>query len=172
MRGLVGFTGLLLLVVGCTSEPVIPHPEPLRFDLRNDRVASVFLYEDCILNLTITELVDPSRDIGRPSLCGICDCAASSCPGGCGVCLNDAAREIAGGRTLFWYWTPIDMTYEARGTSQCSHTRLLPPGHYRIDIPVYDLMEDAVAKMNARLITQTFEIPTVGTIVVDLAANP
>ena len=39
---------------------------------------------------------------------------------------------------------------------------------YRIDIPVYDLMEDAVAKVSARVVTQTFDIPSAGTIVVDL----
>jgi hypothetical protein len=69
---------------------------------------------------------------------------------------------------MIWHWTPIDVTYEGSAGSQCSHTRLLPPGPFRIDIPVYDVMEDAVAKLNARLVTQTFDIPPVGTIVIDL----
>jgi hypothetical protein len=172
MRGLAGCTGLLLLIAGCSSTPVIPHPEPVRFDLRNDHVSSVFLYEACTLDLTITEVVDPSRTIGRPSGCGICDCAASSCPiVACGPCF-EGAREVVAGGTQSWSWTPVDVTYETSGGSRCSHTRLLPPGPYRIDIPVYDLMEDAMAKVNARLVTQSFEIPAISTVVIDLAANP
>jgi hypothetical protein len=63
------------------------------------------------------------------------------------------------------------MSYETRGATQCSHTRILPPGHYRIEIPVYTSAADAVAKTGARLVTKTFDLPTTDTIYVQLASG-
>lgn len=167
MRGWFAAASLVILTWGCSD---VRRPEPMTFDLQNGRIASVFLREGCLLELTITELANPPRPIGRVYVCPACDCSASSCPTAtCGPCA-DGPREVFGGATLSWQWTPVDMTFGMRRTSACSHDRVLPAGQYRIDIPVYDLRDDATAMVNGRVATKTFDIPTVEPVVVPLAA--
>lgn len=169
MRGVFAAASLVILAwgsIGCD----VRRPEPMTFDLQNGGTASVFLREECLLELTITELADPPRSIGRVFVCPACDCSASSCLiAPCGACA-DGPHEVAGAATLSWQWTPVDMTPGMRGTSACSHDRVLPGGQYRIDIPVYSQRDDAIAGVNARIVAKTFNIPTAEPVVVPLAA--
>jgi len=63
------------------------------------------------------------------------------------------------------------MSYELRGSTTCSHRRILPPGHYRIDVPVYASAAAAVAKGEGWVASTTFDLPTTDTIVVQLATG-
>jgi hypothetical protein len=172
MRSLIPCISLVVLLAACSSEPATVQHRTVTFDLRNGGAAPVFVHAECTIDIVFTELANPSRAIGQPSGCGICDCSASSCPRVvCGPCY-EGAIEVSAAQTFIFSWTPIDMTYETRGTSTCSHTRVLPAGQYRIDIPVYGTMEDGAAKTNSRVISQTFEVPAVERIAVELAAAP
>jgi hypothetical protein len=168
MRGVVWVASLAAAVAGCSGEPG-PPPDPVTFVLQNGGTPLVFLYESCLLDLNITQLADPPRLVGRVFLCPACDCAASSCVMAvCGACY-EGPREITTTRSLVWNWVPVDMTLGMRGAAACSHNRTLPPGRYRIDVPVYDLMTDAAAKTNARIAAQTFDLPAAETVVVELS---
>ena len=150
----------------------IGDPAPLTFSLQNGGLTSVYLFEGCVLDLTITALIDPPQAIGLPDGgCGVCDCAAQSCPQVvCGPCYF-GGLEVAPGAAQPFSWTPVDVTYEARATSSCSRSRVLPAGRYRIDVPVYASPEDANAKTGARIASQTFDLPA-SDLVVQLGASP
>src|SRR6476659_445030 len=82
-----------LAVAGCGSghldQPPPPQlPAPLTFQLQNGGTTSVYLFESCVLDLTITSLAEPPHAIGLPGGgCGICDCTAPTCPPvACGAC--------------------------------------------------------------------------------------
>jgi hypothetical protein len=147
-------------------------PPPITFSLQNGGATSTYIYEGCSPELTITELSTPPIVIGLPDGgCGICDCAQTTCPPVvCGPCYQ-GGLEIAAAGAQQYFWDPVDMSYETRGATECSHTRILPPGHYRIEIPVYTSAADAVAKTGARLVTKTFDLPTTDTIYVQLASG-
>jgi hypothetical protein len=133
----------------------------------------VYLFESCVLELTITSLAAPPRTIGLPGGgCGICDCTAPTCPPvACGACYQ-GGLEVAAGGAQTYFWIPANVAYEPRAQSNCSRTNLLPAGHYRIDVPVYANAEDAAAKTTARIASQTFDLPaTTDTIAVPLAAQ-
>jgi len=170
MRSLIVCSSLFVLLAGCWSGSLagngdgggteIQPPPPLTFNLRNDGASSLYIYQSCNPDMTITELSDPPREIGYAYGCGICDCAVSVCPSVvCGPCFV-GAQEIAGGATFQWSWSPVDMTYETRAdTTMCTHTRVLPAGQYRLDVRVYAAMADAVARNGAGLVTQIFTLP-------------
>ena len=154
---------------GCgslTPEPTDP-PAPVTFSLQNGGATPVYLFEQCVLDLGITEL-ESSRLIGRAGGCPICDCAQTTCPAiACGPCFSGGI-EVAASAAREYLWSPVDISIQARAGSQCSRTRILPPGHYRIDVPVYPTAEDAAVKANGRLVTQTFDLPAVAPIVIPL----
>jgi hypothetical protein len=151
----------------------VPNPTPLTFALQNGGSTSVYLFEDCVLDLTITEMVNPPQMVGLPGGgCGVCDCGASSCPPvACGACY-DGGLEVAAGATQAYVWTPVDVQYETGATATCSRTQLLPAGQYRIDVPVYASADEAAAKTGARVATATFSLPGADNISVALAGNP
>jgi hypothetical protein len=157
---------------GSTPDGGVAVPPPITFSLQNGGATSLYIFEGCIPDLTITELSTPPIVIGRPDGgCGICDCAQATCPAvTCGPCYQGGLAIAAAGAQQY-FWDPVDMSYETRGTTECSHTRILPPGQYRIDIPVYTSAADAVAKTGARLVTKTFDLPTTDTIYVQLASG-
>jgi len=133
-----------------------PPPSTVTFELRNDSAPTLYLFQDCLLDLTITSLADPPHVIEREGPCG-CDCGVASCPV-CGPCFQ-GPREVAGGAVLSEYWSTVSVTYEPAPTGSCERKHSLPPGQYRIDIPVYGSAEDAAAKTGARTATQTFTLP-------------
>ncbi len=146
-------------------------PEAVTFELENDTASTLWLYQGCLLEMTITELSEPPHVIGRPDGCGVCDCAIASCPPvACGVCFQ-GGLEVAPASHTTYAWSSIDMTYETRGNVQCSHTRVLPAGHYRVDVPVYTTLADATAKLGARFVSKTFELPATETIVIPLTGG-
>ena len=165
----------IVALAACTGSPgsgtVVP-PAPLTFELRNDNPNPLFIYMGCTPDLTITELTTSPKIVGLGVGCGICDCSAESCPPVlCGPCFA-GAFEIPAASSQPWSWSPVDMTYEPRGSTTCSHTRILPSGQYRIDVPIYERMEDAMAKMNGRVATQEFTLPAAEPVIVPLAAGP
>jgi hypothetical protein len=171
---------LVLALGACTGnpgsgpeiEPTIVPPAPITFQLQNDAPSALFIYMGCNPDLTLTELTTPAKILGLPVGCGICDCAAATCPQVvCGACYA-GSYEIPATSTMPWSWSPVDMSYEPRGTTTCSHTRGLPAGRYRIDVPVYERVEDAMAKVNGRVVTREFTLPADGPVVVPLAAGP
>jgi hypothetical protein len=158
-----------VLLLGCgtpTQEPVDP-PPPVTFSLQNGGATSVYLFEQCILDLGITDL-SSSRLIGRAAGCPICDCAQTTCPAiACGACFSGGV-EVAATAAREYLWSPVDVSIQPRAGSQCSRTQILPAGQYRIDVPVYPTADDAAAKSNGRLVTRTFELPATETIVIPL----
>lgn len=150
--------------------PNIVPPVPIMFRLTNDGPAAWYVHAECNLGWTFTELRNPTEAIGLPTGCGVCDCSVSSCPPvTCGPC-HSGWIEVPAGSKQTWYWTPIDMSYETRGNTVCSHTRGLSAGQYRIDLPIYASMADAIAKVNGRVLTQEFSLPSVEPVVIPLAA--
>lgn len=147
-----------------------PTPSTVTFELRNDSVPAVYLFQNCLLDLTITSLSDPAHVVEREGPCG-CDCGVASCPV-CGPCFA-GPREIAGGGTVSEYWSAVSVTYETAPTGSCERKHALPAGQYRIDVPVYASAEDALAKTGARMATQTFTLPVAGDMVpVALGVSP
>jgi hypothetical protein len=145
---------------------------PITFALVNGGAGSVFIYEGCNPDLTITQLSTPPVVIGLPQGCGVCSCAQPTCPPvTCGACYM-GALEIAAASTQQYLWSPVDMTYSAIGSKQCSYTRVLPPGHYRIDVPAYASSANAVAKTGGWVASSTFDLPTTATVYVPLALSP
>ena len=127
------------------------------FELRNDGIATVYLYQGCLLDYTITSLADPVHVIQRQSPCG-CDCTFSSCPV-CGACFQ-GSREVAIGTAVSDSWAAVSVTNVPRPSGSCERQQTLPDGPYRIDVPVYGSDADAVARTSARTATQSFELPT------------
>jgi hypothetical protein len=148
-----------------------PTPSPVTFALENGGATSVFIFESCSPDLTITELSNPTVTIGRPVGCGICDCAQATCPPvTCGACF-EGGQEIPAAGAQQYVWDPVDISYQTRGTTQCSNTRILPPGHYRIDVPVYTTSANAAARTGGWVASQTFDLPATDTVVVQLASG-
>ena len=147
-----------------------PPPSTVTFELRNASVPAVYLFENCLLDLTITSLADPAHVVEREGPCG-CDCGVASCPL-CGPCYA-GPREIVGGGRVSEYWTAVSVTHEPAPTGSCERKHALPAGQYRIDVPVYASAEDAVAKAGARMATQTFTLPAPNDVVdVALGVSP
>lgn len=143
-------------------------PGVLTFHLRNDRSAAVYIYIACGPDLAIHELTTPPKAIGLPEGCPICDCAATTCSSPtCGPCAY-MPFEIVAGSTQPLSWLPVDITRGMRGMVACSHRRVLPPGVYRIDLPVYDRREDAATRSNPRVVSVTFALPTTEPVVLPL----
>jgi hypothetical protein len=173
---LTNLFGVLLLGAGCggqVGQPPPPPPEPpapLTFQLQNGGTSSLYIYVSCLADVTFTNLDDPSTSIRLPNGgCGICDCAAQTCPSVvCGPCFM-GGLEVAPGGNDQYFWTPVDITYRTGATSTCSSSRTLPAGHYRIDVPVYTTSADANAKTGARVVSQSFQLPATDVITVPLA---
>jgi hypothetical protein len=166
-----GCTGPASCPAVCTGTCRAPTAPPVTFSLDNGGTTSLFIFESCIPDLTITQLTSPPVVIGQPSGgCGICSCAqVNSCPPvTCGPCFEGGLEIIAAGAQQY-FWSPVDLSYETRGSAQCSHTRVLPPGQYRIDVPVYTTSAGAVAKTGGWVVSRTFDLPTTDTIHVPLA---
>ena len=172
MKSLLIAAVMVALAGACSTTTVDPGPPPstVTFELRNDGVPTLYLFQDCLLDLTITALADPPRVIEREGPCG-CDCGVASCPV-CGPCFQ-GSREVAGGTVVSEYWSTVSVTYEPAPTGSCERKHALPAGQYRIDVPVYGSAEDAAAKTGARTATQTFTLPVPGdSVAVALGVSP
>jgi hypothetical protein len=147
-------------------------PFTVTFDLQNGGPSSIFVYEGCSLEMTLIELADPTHLIGRVDGCGICDCSAVSCPAvSCGACFS-GPLEVAAADHFTYGWTALDQTTMAQGERACVSTRILPAGHYRVDVPVYASASDAQSRTAPRTVSQSFDLPPSGDVVVSLADSP
>ena len=158
MKPLLLFAAATAALAGACSTGSLdrePASSSVTFELRNDGVPALYLFQNCLLDLTITSLADPARVVEREGPCG-CDCGVASCPV-CGPCFA-GPREVAGGGMVSEYWNAVSVTYEAAPTGSCERKHALPAGQYRIDIPVYASPEDALTKTGARIATQTFTL--------------
>ena len=172
MKPLLIAAVMAALAGACSTSTVDPGPPPstVTFELRNDGVPALYVFQGCLLDLTITALADPPRVIEREGSCG-CDCGVASCPV-CGACFQ-GSREVAGGTAVSEYWSTVSVTYEPTPTGSCERKHALPAGQYRIDVPVYVSAEDAAAKTGARTATQTFTLPVPGdSVAVALGVSP
>ena len=149
LTGAGGTTG-----TGGTGGP--PPSTVVTFELLNNSAPTVYLFQDCWVESTITSLADPPHVIERDGPCA-CDCAQSTCPV-CGPCFQ-GSREVVSGAVMQEFWSPASVTYETRPAGSCSRRHALPDGPYRIDVPVYPTAEDAVARTGARIATQSFALP-------------
>jgi hypothetical protein len=71
------------------------------------------------------------------------------------------------------YWSTVDVTIQPTASGSCERRTALPPGAYRIDVPVYPTVADATAKMLARTASQSFTLPASGDVVdVALGLSP
>ena len=107
------------------------------FDLQNVGPTPVYVYQGCLLDLTLTQLSDPPHVIGRASGCGICDCAATSCqPVTCGPCYAGGVEVSAAGHFAYrlvgcrrdrrdtWHLGLLDHARAARGPLSNRRARL------------------------------------------------
>jgi hypothetical protein len=145
-------------------------PSVVTFELRNDGIATVYLFQGCLIDYTITSLADPVHVIQRNEGCG-CDCSQTNCPV-CGACFM-GSREVAMGASLSDVWTTVDIVNVPRPTGSCQRSETLPAGPYRIDVPVYASDADALARTGARTATQSFVLPAPGdSVTVALGVSP
>jgi hypothetical protein len=157
MRLMIVATTVGAAAGGCGSTESNPMPpSTINFELRNDGAQSVYLFQNCLIDYTITSLADPTHTITRIDGCG-CDCSLSSCSV-CGACAHSAI-EIAAGGTQTDSWLAVDITTQTRPAGACQVQKTLPAGSYRIDVPVYASDADATAGTAARTASQTFTLP-------------
>lgn len=152
---------------GSISDPG-PPPSTVTFELRNDGIATVYLFQGCVIDYTITSLADPVHVIGRRGCA--CDCDRADCR----LCLCAAvSREVAIGAAVSDSWTTEDVINVARPGGSCQRSETLPAGPYRIDVPVYASDADAVARTGARTAIQSFMLPAPGdSVTVALGVSP
>ncbi len=177
----VAISGVLAMVGGCGRgyQPPTSLPPTVTFEFQNGGATSVYVYvaAACVVDMTVTELVDPPVSIGLlRGQGGTCDCSVVGpcafqgtpfkfCPGPVGSSL-----EVAAGAVVYEWWTPVDLTYVTVGARTCSETTLIPTGHYRVDVPVYASQADSSARTRARVVSQTFDLPATEAVVLPLAA--
>jgi hypothetical protein len=153
------------------NDPAGDPPATVTFSLHNGGATPVYLYEQCILKLTITQVAEPARVIGLLDGCPVCDCGDTQCQGYlCGACFMGGV-EVAANAMRPFTWSAVDVDLGTQNGRMCMNQQTLPAGQYRIDVPVYPTPEDAMARANPRLVTQTFQVPADQTIVVPLAAS-
>lgn len=170
MKPLPPVTALIVALAGaCSTGTLDPPPPPpvepatVTFELQNNSSPTVYLFQDCLLEYAITSLAGSPQVIERPGPCA-CDCAQSSCPV-CGACLL-GSYELLGGTVVNQYWSTVSVTHEPAPAGSCERRHTLPPGPYRIDVPVYPTAEDAVARTGGRIATQSFVLPAPGNSVI------
>ena len=162
---------LFALSGGCGGSTAVDSRQPttITFQFHNDGIATVYVFQNCLLDYTITSLADPVHEVTRQGACA-CTCGRA-CPV-CGPCFA-GPRELAIGAMMTDSWNTVSVTTETTATGSCERTTTLPDGRYRIDIPVYPTADDALAKTYARGVTQTFDLPAIGNAVhVQLGASP
>ena len=173
MRRVLLIAAVGMLAAGaCSSGTLGPPAQPssVTFQLRNDGLSTVFLFESCTVEYTITSLADPTHPIARGGACA-CACGQSACPV-CGACF-EGPRDVAAGALVDESWSSVSVTTEATPTGSCERATPLPYGRYRIDVPVYPTVADAMARMLGRTATQTFDLPVAGDVVdVQLGLSP
>jgi hypothetical protein len=159
-------------VLGCGTTENLPMPKPatITFQLHNDGIATVYLFENCQIDFTITSLVDGAANaVAREGACA-CECG-QQCPV-CGPCFA-GPRDVAIGAMATEYWNAVSVTTETTSTGSCELRRSLPFGRYRIDVPVYPSAADATAGTSGYTASQTFTVSTVDAVVdVAIGASP
>jgi len=146
-----------------------PPPATITFQLHNDGISTIYVYESCQVDYTITSLADPVHAITRSAGCA-CMCG-QVCPV-CGPCF-EGPLEMATGGMMISEWSTVDVTTQQTPTGSCERTTPLPDGPYRIDVPVYPTHDDAVAKTSGRTASASFTLPVVGNVVhVQLGESP
>lgn len=170
----IGLTAIIaaLLMGACgsnTGGTQQPPPTTITFQFHNDGIATVYVFQNCLLDFTITSLADPVHEIPRGGACA-CTCGRA-CPV-CGPCFA-GPRELAIGAMMIDTWNTVSVATETTASGSCERSTTLPDGGYRIDVPVYPTGEDALTKTYARTATQSFDLPVVGNVVhVQLGASP
>jgi hypothetical protein len=168
---LIAMTGALAAgACGSSTLGTPPQASDVTFHLRNDGASTVYLSENCTIQYTITSLADPVHEIARTGTCA-CVCGQASCP----VCVPCFAgpRDVAGGAALDEHWSSVSVTTQATPAGSCERRTPLPYGRYRIDVPVYPTVADALAGMYGRTASQTFDLPGAGDAVdVQLGLSP
>ena len=165
---------LLIAVAGapaCGSGTTNPPPPPatITFQLHNDGLSTVYVFESCTIDFTITSLADPVHEIAQG---GGCACAYGEVCPVCGACF-EGARDVATATMLTAYWNAVSVTVEQTPAGGCERRVSLPDGPYRIDVPVYPTAADAVAHTSARTAIQSFSLPVSGNVVdVALGVSP
>ena len=156
----------------CGSSRLDPQPQPssVTFQLRNDGIATVYLFENCTVEYTITSLADPVHQI---ALSGACACTCGTACPVCGACFA-GPLDVATGTMRTESWNTVKVTTEPSPTSgSCERRTALPYGPYRIDVPVYPTLADAMARMLGRTASQSFDLPLAGDVVdVQLGLSP
>jgi hypothetical protein len=156
----------------CGSGKLEPPPQAssVTFQLRNDGQSTVYLFENCTVDYTITSLAEPVHEVARVGACA-CECG-QACPV-CGPCFA-GPREVAVGAALSEYWSTVSVTTQPTAIGgTCEQRTPLPYGRYRIDVPVYPTTVDATGRTLARTATQTFDLPVAGdTVDVQLGLSP
>jgi hypothetical protein len=146
-----------------------PPPATITFQLHNDGISTIYVYEGCQLDFTITSLADPVHTIALSAGCA-CTCG-QACPV-CGPCF-EGALDLTVGDMMIAQWNTVDVATQQTPTGSCERTMPLPYGPYRIDVPVYPSHDDAVAKTSGRTASQTFTLPVTGNVVhVQLGESP
>jgi hypothetical protein len=176
MKNPIAFASLLTVAAaacsgGLNSSVDTRQATPITLQFHNTGLSTVYVFQSCLLDFTITSLADPVHQITREGACA-CDCGQATCPV-CGPCFA-GARDVAVGSMLTDTWNTVNVTTEPTAIGgSCERRTTLPDGPYRIDIAVYPTAEDAVAHTYGRTATQSFSLPVTGNLVdVQLGASP
>ncbi|HMF44062.1 MAG TPA: hypothetical protein VKQ32_25485 [Polyangia bacterium] len=171
MKHLASILATATLMAACGSSTTNPPPQPatITFQLHNDGQSTVYVFESCQIDFTITSLADPVHQI---ALEGACACACGEVCPVCGPCF-EGARDVASGTMATESWNAVNVTVESSPTGSCERRIALPDGPYRIDVPVYASQVDAMAHTSARTASQSFTLPVSGnTVDVALGVSP
>lgn len=169
-RGPLLFLAWTAVAAGCGTTEKMPEPPPtVTFRLQNDGAQPVYLFQDCLIDYTITALASPVHVIMRVDGCA---CACGATCNVCGACAHSAIA-VPVGMSQNDLWTAVDYTTESTPAGGCVRQQRLPLGDYRIDVPVYASEADATAQTSARTATQSFTLQATNNVVdVALGVSP
>lgn len=154
---------------GCVQVPNQGAPFETTFAIKSTSGSTLYLYQDCSIELAITSCADGYVDAISTSgactaVCGTGDCIE------CGACPENAVPVTQGG-AVQWGWDGNIYTFGQQNGCTCFTSAAAPGGDYRITISVYTSEADALSHANGTPVSVDFSLPAPnGVVEVDLAA--
>jgi hypothetical protein len=149
----------------CRVETGRAAPYQVTFRFRNARPDTVYIYDFCRIQYSISSCASGFRDDLAPNQSLPCSCDfAGQCPVG-GPC-GRAAGPIAPGAVEDVVWSGTREIQIHRDAYECTTTRVVPPGRYRVTLPLF--ASPATAQARAPLLTTAtaeFTLPAAGDLV-------
>ena len=160
-----------------SATPSVPFFTTFRF--RNDTVAPLYLHKACVgADYGVSSGAAGFHDYLGPRFTCACACDEPSCtsPPLCGQCPASEGVLVAPGDEIDVGWDALEVTDDEKPRPNggapfwCVRSRVLPAGHYRVAVRVFDDMDAAAGNVGGRVVTRDFSLPGVA-VDVPLAIN-